>query len=39
MLFIKKIEKYEKEAISYFYDKDYEKCFGELQKAETLIRK
>jgi hypothetical protein len=33
MLFIKKVEKYEKEAINYFYEKDYERCFEELAKA------
>lgn len=33
MLFIKKVEKYEKEAINCFYEKDYERCFEELAKA------
>jgi hypothetical protein len=28
VLCIKKIEKYEKEAISSYYEKDYERCFG-----------
>lgn len=39
VLSLKKVEKYEKEAINSFYEKDYDKCFSELSKAEALIKK
>ena len=39
MLSIKRLEKHEKEAISHFYEKEYERCFEELSKAENLMRK
>lgn len=28
MLIVKRVERHEKEAINYFYDKDYERSFG-----------
>lgn len=39
VLSLKKVEKYEKEAINSFYEKDYDRCFSELSKAEALIKK